>query len=146
MDLFVFSSTTLTNIWAGVGARMWAVSPEQASNRGIVTKAANLRIGSLGVLYCVETKTLTVPFLVTSTPDPQATIQNVWPEPWRLPFGILPVGSPHKQMSKGQIALLPAVVTSGRKWNTVIRTQGQFAFQACRVGPADWEQIVRQLT
>lgn len=66
MELFVFSSKTLTNIWAGIGARKWAVSLDQAANPGIATKAKALRIGSIGILYCVETQSLTTPFIVAS--------------------------------------------------------------------------------
>jgi hypothetical protein len=146
MDLFVFSSSTITNIWAGVGARMWAVSDTQADNAAIVTRASRLRIGSLGVLYCVPTQSLTVPFVVTSIPDPGATISNVWPEDWRLPFGILPLGSPQRQMPKQDIATLPIVASSARQWNNVILTQGQFAFQPSHIGPEDWEQLIVRLT
>ena len=59
MELFVFSSKNLTNIWAGIGARKWAVSQDQAANTGVTTKAKALRVGSLGILYCVETQSLT---------------------------------------------------------------------------------------
>lgn len=146
MELFVFSSKNLTNIWAGVGARRWAVSPEQAEMPGARTKARGLRIGALGILYCVETQSLTTPFLVSSAPDEHATISDVWPEEWHLPFGIYPLGSPHRQMGKADIAQLPAVVASGRQWNNVILTQGQFAFQATTVGSEDWEILFTRLT
>jgi hypothetical protein len=145
MDLFVFSSSNLTNIWAGVGARRWAVSLEQAEMPGTRTKARGLRVGTLGILYCVETQSLTTPFLVSSAPDVHATVRDVWPEEWHLPFGIHPLGSPHHQMGKADIALLPAVVESGRQWNNVIRTQGQFAFQPTTVGAEDWEVLFARL-
>ena len=145
MDLFVFSSKNLTNIWAGVGARLWAVSPDQASMPGARTKARALPIGGLGVIYCVETQSLTTPFLVASTPDESATVQNVWPEEWHLSFRIYPLGSPHRQMERAEISRLPAVLAAGRQWNTVIRTQGQFVFQPTTVGTNDWEMIFRRL-
>jgi hypothetical protein len=145
MDLFVFSSKNLTNIWAGVGARRWAVSLEQAEMPGARTKAHGLRIGALGILYCVETQSLTTPFLVSSAPDEHATVSDVWPEEWHLPFGIHPLGSPYRQMGKGDIAQLPVVVESGRQWNTVIRTQGQFVFQATVIGADDWATLFSRL-
>lgn len=146
MELYVFSSKNLTNIWAGVGAQTWAVSDDQAKNRGIVTKAKDLRIGSFGILYCVQTQALTVPFLVSSVPEAAGVVTDIWPEEWHLPFGILPLGSPRKQMGKEMIAALPCVTSTQKQWNNVIRTQGQFAFQPSHIEPEDWEQIIRCLT
>lgn len=145
MDLFVFSSRNLTNIWAGVGARLWAVSPDQADMPGARTKARNLRVGALGILYCVETQSLTTPFLVSSVPDEHATVRDVWPEEWHLPFGIYPLGSPHRQMGKVDVSQLSVVVASGRQWNNVIRTQGQFVFQPTTIGAEDWEVLFARL-
>jgi hypothetical protein len=145
MEIYVFSSTNLVNIWAGVGARRWAISPEQAQMGGTLAKARTLRVGSLGILYCVATQSLTTPFLVTSAPDPSTTVSDVWPEEWHFPFGIHPLGSPHRHMGKADIARLPAVVASGRQWNNVIRTQGQFVFQSTTIGSDDWEVLFSQL-
>lgn len=145
MDLFVFSSKNLTNIWAGVGARRWAVSLDQADMPGARTKARGLHVGAIGILYCVETQSLTTPFLVSSAPDEEGTVRDVWPEEWHLPFGIHPLGSPHRQMGKLEIAQLPAVIASGRQWNNVIRTQGQFVFQPTTVGADDWEMLFGRL-
>jgi hypothetical protein len=102
MDIFVFSSKNLTNIWAGIGARKWAVSKELAENPATVTKAKSLRIGSLGLLYCSETQSFTAPFLVSSAPEVNVSVSNIWPEEWWLPFSIFPLGSPNKQMSKDE--------------------------------------------
>ena len=146
MELFVFSSKTLTNVWAGIGARKWAVSLDQAANPGIVTKSKALRIGSIGILYCVETQSLTTPFIVASLPADTVTITDVWPEEWRLPFDIYPLGSPQKQMGKTDIANLPVVRNSGSQWNNVIRTQGQFAFQPTIIDGDDWSILFQQLS
>jgi hypothetical protein len=146
MELFVFSSKNLTNIWAGIGARKWAVSLEQAANPSISAKARALRIGSLGILYCVETQSLTTPFIVASIPDETVEVIDIWPEDWRLPFSIYPLGSPQKQMWKTDIANLPVVKKSGSQWNNVIRTQGQFAFQPTVIGVEDWSILFQQLS
>jgi hypothetical protein len=145
MELFVFSSKNLTNIWAGIGSRKWAVSEDQATNPGVTTKAKALRVGSLGILYCVETQSLTTPFLVASIPDDTLTVKDIWPEEWWLPFSIYPLGSPQKQMGKADIAKLPVVVNSGRQWNNVIRTQGQFAFQVSQIDAEDWAILFQRL-
>lgn len=141
MDIYVFSSKNLTNIWAGVGARKWAISKVQADMSGTLTKARRLRVGALGLLYCVETQSLTTPFLVASVPDPKVNITNIWPEEWFFPFSIRPLGSPVRQMAKNDISKLPTVTKSGRQWNTIIRTQGQFVFQPSQLEVEDWEII-----
>ena len=145
MEIYVFSSSTLTNIWAGIGARKWAVSKDQAENRGTRTKAKALRAGSLGILYCTQTKTLTSPFMVASPPDTDAFVDHVWPEVWWLPFAIFPLGSPEKQMSRDEIAALPSIRSSGRSWNNVLFTQGSFAFQTSKITEEDWEILFRRL-
>jgi len=42
MQVYIFSSNSLTNIWAGIGARMWAVSETQANNLALAGRAQNL--------------------------------------------------------------------------------------------------------
>ena len=65
MELFVFSLKNLTNIWAGIGAKLWAVSkPQKEGVRGITNRSQKMQIGSLGLLYCSATKTFTTPFIV----------------------------------------------------------------------------------
>ena len=88
MDIFVFSSKNLTNIWAGIGARLWAVSDtgDATTFQSRRTKSQGMKIGTFGILYCNETQTLTTPFIVYSKPDAKRTVKNVWPEPWVLPF------------------------------------------------------------
>ena len=104
MDIFVFASKNLTNIWAGIGARLWAVSHrgDAVMELGRKTKSQNMRIGSFGILYCNETHALTTPFIVYSKPDLHLTVENVWPEKWVLPFRIFPLGSPKWQLDKDE--------------------------------------------
>jgi hypothetical protein len=145
MDIYVFSSNTLTNIWAGIGAKKWAVSKDQADNAGTRTKARALRIGSLGILYSTPSKTFTSPFMVASVPDQAASVAHIWPEVWWLPFSIHPLGSPDRQMSTSDISKLPVVKASGRSWNNVFFTQGNFAFQPSRITEEDWAILFREL-
>lgn len=145
MYIYVFSSTNHANIVAGVAARKWAVSRDQANMPGAATKASNLRVGTIGLFYCVETKSFTVPFLVTSAPQLDASITDIWPDEWFFPFSILPLGSPDKQFSSKEAAKLPVVKASGRTWNKVLRPQGQFVFQPAQIGSDDWEMIFTAL-
>jgi hypothetical protein len=81
MELFCFASKNLTNIWAGIGARMWAVAETSSSDRqSRITKSKRMRVGALGLLYCNETHSFTTPFLVYSKPEPEKIIIDVWPE------------------------------------------------------------------
>lgn len=101
MELFCFASNNLTNIWAGIGAGLWAVAETSESDmKARVTKSCRMKIGSLGVLYCSETHSFTTPFLVYSEPDPIRVVTDVWPERWRLPFRIHALGNPTRQVEK----------------------------------------------
>ena len=145
MELFVFSAVDLTNIWAGVGARMWAVSSEQASNASIQGKARKFQVGSLGLFYCVATKSLTTPFLVSSPPRFGETITNVWRDSWQLPFGIVPLGSPHKQVAVGSLARKLPSLADGKQRTSLFNFQPITAFAASHLLPEDWAIIVAEL-
>ncbi len=101
MQLFCFASRSLRNIVLGVQHRLWAVATltNAQSMAARVTKAdRNLFVGAVGLLYCNPTHSFTVPFLVKSRADLRAVVTDVWPEPWRLPFAIEPLGDPTVQL------------------------------------------------
>jgi hypothetical protein len=146
VQVYVFSSSNLTNIWAGVGARLWAVSETQAANASLATRSRDLPIGALGLLYCVETQAFTVPFLIRSKPDPVSVISDVWPERWRLPFHIVPLGTPRRRLPKDRLALeLPGLSASGREWYHTFHIQGLTAFAASELDDRDWQVIIDRL-
>lgn len=146
MDLYVFSSANLTNIWAGIGSRRWAISPKQAQNPKTPTKARYFRVGSFGILYCTETKAFTTPFIVTSAPKEDVRVNDIWPEEWWFPFSIYPLGSPERQMSTADISKLPAVAASGKTWNHVLFIQPDFVFQASKIAEEDWAVVFGRLS
>ena len=147
MKLYVFASSNLTNIWAGIGARLWAVAKSQADHvGGITAKALRMLPGSLGVLYCSETKSFTTPFVVYSVPREGAIIGNVWPEEWTLPFGIQPLGTPHRQLTTDRAKeLLPILRGSDRSWHHIIQIQATTAFVPTEIGEEDWRIFVEEL-
>jgi hypothetical protein len=147
MNLYIFGSVNLTNIWAGIGARRWAISVQQAENvSGAVRKAADMQIGSLGIIYCSETQVFTTPFLVASKPDPAVTISDIWPEPWTLPFRVLPLGTPRKQLHKDHIkSTLPSLRHSTRQWNRLLLVTPTTVFVPSQIEPADWEALMIHL-
>jgi hypothetical protein len=71
MELFCFASKNLTNIWAGIGAQMWAVAETSPSDmKARITKSKRSKVGALGLLYCNETHAFTTPFLVSASSAP----------------------------------------------------------------------------
>jgi hypothetical protein len=91
MKLFVFPSSTTTNIWAGIGAGLWAVAAGNGSRtKELTTKAKQMAVGSAGLIWRTGDEYFTTPFLVYSNPDPVRKINDVWPETWILPFRIHP--------------------------------------------------------
>ena len=142
MEIFVFSSSNLTNIWAGVGARKWAVSMNLAQDKGTITKSKNLKVGSLGLIYCSGTQEFTTPFIIQSLPSQKLKVTDIWPEEWGLPFGMLPLGSPHARLHKDRLAKeMPSAKKPGAQWNRILYVQPNFSFQPSKISTEDWAYI-----
>lgn len=145
MKIYVFSSNNLTNIWAGVGAGMWAVSNILAVKAGTITKAQGLKVGSLGLIYCSDTQEFTTPFIVKASPK-EVEVKDIWPEAWGLPFEISPLGSPKKRLAKDSVAKeMPSVLEAGKHWNKILYVQPSFSFQASEITPEDWAYLFARL-
>ena len=149
MELFVFSSVNLTNIWAGVGAGIWAVSlsDNQTTMKGRATKSEKMIVGSAGIIWCSETHALTTPFLVRSMARTSETVSNVWPETWAMPFEITPLGTPHRQMP-GDEAMrdLDFLVNSGSaNISQALGTAGGTVFTARSISTKDWSVLLTTL-
>ena len=148
MELFCFASKNLTNIWAGIGARMWAVAETSPSDmKARITKSKRMSIGSLGILYCNETHSFTTPFVVLSEPDPVKIIDTIWPEKWRLPFSIHPLGNPSRQVE---------AAIAKEKWNVLSNTgaggvsaamniTGTTVFVPIEISSSDWALMLTDL-
>jgi hypothetical protein len=146
MDIYAFSSNNLTNIWAGIGARKWAVSITQSKNASIITKSQQLSIGSLGLFYCVQTQSLTTPFVIRSKPSKEAIITNIWPEHWALPFNIIPLGSPDKQLHKDKLGeILPILKNKPQNWDRLIHISPITIFAASKIPEEDWGVLINSL-
>jgi hypothetical protein len=147
MNVYLFASKNLTNIWAGIGARRWAVSEKAAALGVVQASAKRLPVGSLGLFYCTEAKGFTTPFLITSEPNQSEVVSNVWPEVWRLPFSIHPFGSPSLIMTiDSALQILPTMKASGRsKWTRVFHIQPTSAFQPTSFSYDDWSLVINEL-
>ena len=148
MKLFVFSSYSLTNIWAGIGAQQWAVSKKQSENKSIRTKAKKVPIGSFGIFYCTHLGMgiFTTPFLIYSKPDPEKIIKNIWPKEWSLPFKIFPLGSPEKYITASKLASkLPSLKGKSEEWKSLFHVQGLTVFVPSEISDIDLEVIISEL-
>ncbi len=146
MKLYSFASENLTNIWAGIGAGMWAVGESDNTTfvKGRITKAARMPVGAFGILYCNETGSLTVPFVVYSKADPARVEREVWSKAWVLPFSIKPLGNPRQQLSRERAReILPSL--QEKSFEKLFLVQGQFAFQATEVSDTDWAILIQEL-
>lgn len=149
MDIFVFSSETVTNIWAGIGAHMWAVSDtgNPTTLRSRLTKSKKMRVGSFGILYCNETHSLTTPFIVYSAPKPDIVIDNVWAGKWVLPFKIFPRGD-HDRPLTAQEAIKALPIFKKKRVTSlsgVFHIQAVTAFSPTKVDSEDWEILMNKL-
>ena len=144
----------MRNIELGVEHRLWAVSSlsNQQSMNSRIGRARNyLHPGAFGVLYCGPTHSFTTPFLVESFPDFSRVVVDIWPEPWRLPFQIKPLGSPSRQLHMSEAA---------RRWPTLrermarvrgggvtaaFNLTGAVVFSPVQIQPEDWGIICNDL-
>lgn len=144
-NLYAFSSETVTNIWAGVGAELWAVPTKpNASIRG---KAAKIDVPSFGILYAGAEQALTVPFVILTRPDQEHIETEVWHGPWALPFKIKPLGTPRKMLPAREAK---KVIPSFQRLKTdnfgkVFRVSGSYAFNRCDAEQADWDILIERL-
>ncbi len=149
MNIFAFPSRTRTNIWAGIGRGLWAVSHSRYAsvNKGRATKAAKMPVGAFGLLYCSEDQTYSTPFVVLSSPHPFSMVTGVWPEPWILPFEIRPLGSPLRSVQRPDMYnLLPSLRSNpSLSVDDLLEIKGVQAFNASTITEADWTALVEAL-
>lgn len=149
MKIYAFASTNITNIWAGLGAGLWAVSnsENEGTNKRRRTLASDMPVGAFGILYCSQTHSLTTPFVVYSKPDKNRTETSVWEGEWVLPFDIKPLGSPRRQMHRGIAkSALPSMAVRGFKHvDQLIYTKGVQTFVPSEISDDDWSVLIREL-
>lgn len=148
MELFCFASKNVTNIWAGIGARMWAVAETSPTDmKARATKSKRMKVGSLGLLYCNETHSFTTPFLVYSAPDPEKVVSDIWPESWRLPFRIHPLGTPSRQVHMDEAKKRWPVLlkSSAASVSAAMNITGTTVFVPVEVSADDWAMVLNDL-
>ncbi|WP_152555081.1 hypothetical protein [Desulfonatronum thiodismutans] len=148
MKLYAFASKNLTNIWAGVGARMWAVAETSENDmKTRTTKSRSMQIGASGILYCNETHSFTTPFLVYSPPNPDQVVTGIWPERWRLPFRILPLGNPERQMHKDTASKKLRILSNMGQGgiSAAMHITGTTVFVPKEIPDEDWATLLSNL-
>jgi hypothetical protein len=143
--VFAFTSRTVTNIWAGIGRGLWAVSESQhdSVNKGRETKASKMLIGSFGLIYCSEDQSYSTPFVVLS--EPTGVAERVWPETWIMPFRIRPLGNPSKSVRRADMPKLLPALAGGRSVDDLLQIRGVQTFNASEVPQEDWAILMKEL-
>jgi hypothetical protein len=147
MKVYVFTSETLTNIWAGVGAQMWAVplSSSASSNKGRATKASKMPVGAFGILYCSHNKCFTSPFIVHSKVELNTIIEHIWPGKWILPFSIRTIGNPHAALGWTDVSKQLPSCADGAPLNRILHVEPLTVFTGDDILNEDWSFLVEKL-
>jgi len=152
MDLFCFASRNARNIELGIEHKLWAVATllNQSAMAARVTKANRyLHVGAYGLLYCNPGHSFTTPFLVRSRADLTRVVTDVWPEPWRLPFQIEPLGDLSRQMpadeAKKRWPFIKDRLTSKGGVSAALNITGTTVFVPVVITADDWKLICSDL-
>jgi hypothetical protein len=105
-------------------------------------------VGSLGILYCSETESLTTPFIVYTPVDFHRVVTDVWPEAWALPFHIQPLGTPRRSLHRADAMVgLEVLRSSGRtNFSQALPVTGTTVFTPKAVPVTDWALLLEALT
>lgn len=148
MNLYCFASTSIKNIEIGIDSKTWAVNRTSLKNmRSRITKSKKIKIGALGLFYCMEFRSFTTPFIILSKPDPNKIITDIWDGMWVLPFKILPLGNTSK-MVYSQDAQNKWPILLNNSLNNVpaaLKITGTTVFVPNIITDLDWEFIVKDL-
>lgn len=152
MKLFCFASRNLDNIWSGVKAQKWAVATvSDSAMKGRITKARRYFVpGVHGLLYCKPRHSFMVPFIAASDADPDAVVTDIWPEPWRLPFSIQPLGDPRREVKmEDAMARWPILIRKqemgARSVTAALNITGATVFSPTDITEEDWRIILDDL-
>ena len=69
-------------------------------------------------------------------------VETVWPEPWSLTFGLLPLGTPDKWVHKDSLSEHVPSIRTGTPWNHLFHFQPMKVFVPSAITNEDWEGLV----
>ena len=144
-EVYCFSCKNQTNLWAGFGAKTWAVSDCSAAQMETrKTKSLNFPINGLGLLYCSAGEFFTMPFKIRTEVEWRMEAM-IWPEPWAMPFGIEPLGSPKFRLGTKDIKKLLDCMQNRNSITDVFYIGGACNFTPSHVPEDDWQIILEEL-
>lgn len=146
IDVFCFASKNQENIWAGYGAKRWAVSDcpttEMEKRK---TKSLNFPVGAFGLIYCsAEPKFFTMPFKVASEVEWRME-DKIWAIPWAMPFAIEPLGSPKFRMLNKDAFKQLECLKGENNITKAFFVGASCAFAASQIPDEDWQTILDDL-
>lgn len=104
----------------------------------------NFPIGGLGLLYCSSGKFLTMPFKIRTEVEWRIE-DKIWPEPWAMPFGIEPLGSPALRLMTPDAKKLLDCFKGKSSLTDVFFVGGACNFTPSPIPADDWEIILEEL-
>ena len=143
VDVYCFTSKNQTNIWAGYGAKKWAVAEVSERDMEIrKSKSLNIPVGSYGQIYCsVAPQYFTMPFKFASDIEWRMEAK-IWPEPWAMPFKIEPLGSPAYRLLKTDAYKALDCLKGVPSITDVFFVGGACTFSASKIPDEDWQYIL----
>jgi hypothetical protein len=147
MDLYTFPATSTREIQIGVDAKRWAITPSSKMKVSLATKAAKIPIGARGIMYCSASKSLTTPFTFVSLPDPDQSVQGMWPGTRVFPFDIEPLGAPNREMGldRARRVLEVAVQSTSTNSSNIFNLAPTLMFNPIDITDTDWDTLLRNL-
>jgi len=134
MKIYTFVSKTRQNIYAGYGAKMWAIPlPKDRSQfKRLATKAKRVKAGDICLFYCVMDKRFYMPSIVESTPVNKSFNDQVWNGKWHFPFNIRPLRDSFISWSKDEIKDLNIIKYKDKNWNYILQVNSLSTFTPIR--------------
>lgn len=92
-----------------------------------------------------------VPFIASSTADPQIVVRDIWPDHWVLPFSIRPLGDPRRQVKMDDaMARWPILIRKQEEQDiksvtAALNITGATVFSPTDITEEDWEIILADL-
>lgn len=132
------------------GSEVGVATVSDAAMKGRTTKASkNFRAGDYGLIYCNPTHSFTTPFVVQSPADLRGVVVDVWPEPWVLPFCIIPLGGLERQLhhdeAKKRWPFLQRRLGPTGGVSAAMNITGTTVFVPVEITSADWQLILDDL-
>jgi hypothetical protein len=145
MDIYIFPSMSLRNIYIGIQQGMWAVAPiDEPYASARLTRSHDMPEGAAGLFYCSNPQVFTTPFRIESRAE-DSPITGVWDETWFLPFRIRPLGDLSHQITLTHAKATWPKLEGVPNVTEVLNLSGAMAFTKTWFPRRNWDIILEQL-